>query len=163
MTNTAQQVAAQAAQTDIFDAGDWITLAGVAIAAFALGWQMRALRRQLVLQTYSDYTKRYQEIILHFPEDINQADFDLSSRNEDDRSSVMRYMRAYFDLCYEEHDLSKKKLIAREIWQSWLGGMQFALSKPAFRQAWERIRTDTKYEDDFCFLVYRSVKRLTTG
>lgn len=161
MTNTVQRLSAQVVHMGLLDAGDWIALMGVGIAVVALWWQMRALRRQLVLQTYSDYTKRYQEIILHFPEEINQSDFSLSSR--DDRSSIMRCMRAYYDLCYEEHDLSKRKLIDKQIWQSWFGGMQFALSKPAFRQAWEQIKTDTQYAEDFCLLVDETLARRTTG
>jgi len=168
MTNAVPQTVSSAPTSGLLSAGDWIAIAGagvalvgVAVAAVALWVQIRALRKQLVLQTYSDYTKRYQEIILHFPEDINQSDFDLSSR--DDRSDVMRYMRAYYDLCYEEHDLSKRRLIDKQIWLSWLGGMQFALSKPAFRQAWEQIKTDTQYAEDFCLLVDESLKRRTTG
>lgn len=141
MTNTLQEATAQVSSSGLLDAGDWITLAGVGIAIIALLWQMHSLRKQLVLQTFSDYTKRYQEIILHFPEEINRADFDLSSR--DDKSNVMRHMRAHYDLCFEEYDLSKRKLIDKCTWNGWREGMEFAFSKPAFQQAWQQIKKHT--------------------
>jgi hypothetical protein len=115
---------------------------------------MRSLRKQLMLQTFSDYTKRYQEIILHFPEEINQTDFDLFSR--DDKSSVMRYMRVYYDLCFEEYYLSKRKLIDERTWNDWREGMEFAFSKSAFQQAWQLIKKDTQYKQDFCALVEKA-------
>jgi len=160
MTNSVQQLEVLATPAGGLDVGEIAALAGVGVAVIALLWQMRALRKQLALQTYSDYTKRYQEIILHFPEEINQDDFDLSSRT--DRPKVMRYMRAYFDLCFEEYDLSERKLIPTQIWQSWLGGIEFALSKPAFRQAWDQIKADTQYRDWMRqrFLLRPCIRRL---
>jgi len=154
MTGTLKQATAQASSSGLLYTGDWIALVGVGIAIIALLWQMRSLRKQLMLQTFSDYTKRYQEIILHFPEEINQTDFDLSSR--DDKSSVMRYMRVYYDLCFEEYYLSKRKLIDERTWNDWREGMEFAFSKSAFQQAWQLIKKDTQYKQDFCALVEKA-------
>lgn len=152
MTDPAQPIS-----LSLLDFGHWIALAGVATAVIALWWQIRSLRKQLLIQTFSDYTKRYQDIVLHFPEEINQMDFDLSSRG--DRSQVMRYMRAYYDLCFEEFDLSRRKLIDRKVWDSWRDGMEFAFSKPAFQQAWEQIKADTRYPEEFNSLVEKAGHR----
>jgi hypothetical protein len=86
------------------------------------------------VQIYSEYTKRYQEIITRFPEDINDAAFNLTGRS--DYNQVMRAMRTYFDLCFEEWHLHERKLIRKDIWSVWSGGIKVALSKPAFVQAW---------------------------
>jgi hypothetical protein len=58
---------------------DWIalgsaaaTLGGVLISLIALWKQMRKLSDQLMIQQFSYYTKRYQDIILNFPENINE-------------------------------------------------------------------------------------------
>jgi hypothetical protein len=167
MANVVGQISASVSDTGLLSAGDWIAigaafiaLVGVAVAIVALVQQIRALRKQLFLQTFSDYTKRYQEIILHFPEDINQSDFDLSSRN--DRSSVMRYMRAYYDLCFEEFHLFRMRLIDQSVWESWREGMEVAFSKTAFQQSWDQIKTDTQYGDDFCALVEGAHNRRAT-
>ncbi len=64
---------------------DWIslvsaiaTLFGVGVALYANLQQMKKMNNQLVIQQFSDYTKRYQEIILNFPENINEQSFDFS-------------------------------------------------------------------------------------
>jgi len=90
---------------------DWIAIGGVVAALLAILWQSRQVRRQLILQNYSEYTRRYQQIILAFPEDINQKDFILQDRQG--RDSVMRQMRTYFDLCYEEYFLWKCKRLSQ--------------------------------------------------
>jgi hypothetical protein len=133
---------------------DWISLGsaiatflGVVVAIVALWKQMRKLSEQLMIQQFSDYTKRYQEIILHFPENINEANFVLASHPEN--TSTMRYMRAYFDLCFEEWYLNQRRLIDKEIWKVWKGGMEAALSKPAFKQAWGQIKQDTSFGKEF--------------
>ncbi len=105
--------------------------------------QLRILNRQLKLQIYADYTKRYQEIILHFPEDINSPSFSLDGRS--DYEKTMRYMRVYFDLCYEEWDLYRKGLIPNDLWSSWEAGMKTAMTKTAFKQAWDVVEATSYY------------------
>lgn len=133
---------------------DWIalgsavaTLAGVFVSVVALWKQMGKLSTQLMIQQFSDYTKRYQDIILNFPEDINEQSFTLANRS--DYTQTMRHMRAYFDLCYEEWYLNTRKLIDENIWYVWKQGMATAFSKPAFRQAWAVIRKNSDYGDEF--------------
>ncbi|HEU0283278.1 MAG TPA: hypothetical protein VFQ99_05800 [Gallionella sp.] len=95
---------------------DWINLGsaiatflGVVVAAVAIWLQMKKLNNQLLIQQFSEYTKRYQEIILHFPETINEPTFDFAA--DQNRNCTMRYMRAYFDLCFEEWYLKQRELI----------------------------------------------------
>ena len=133
-----------------------VTAAGVAVVYL----QLRTLSQQIKLQHFSDYTKRYQEIILHFPEDINESNFVLAGR--EDYNQTMRYMRAYFDLSYEEWELSQKKLIAPAFWGTWKSGIEFALSKPAFQQGWQVIRRDTRYGPEFEDFVDRCVNRASS-
>jgi hypothetical protein len=57
----------------------------------------------------------------------------------------MRYMRAYFDMCYEQWFLNTRKLLDGKIWADWKLGMGSAFSKPAFRQAWRIIKEDSNF------------------
>jgi len=133
---------------------DWISL-GSAVATFlsvivaiiAIWLQMKKLNNQLIIQQFSDYTKRYQEIILHFPENINEQSFDFST--DPNKNTTMRYMRAYFDLSFEEWHLNQRKLIDSETWNVWEGGIKTALSKTAFKNAWLVIKKDTSYGQEF--------------
>jgi hypothetical protein len=134
--------------------GDWIALGsavatflGVLVAIGAIIYQGRKITHQLVLQNFSEYTKRYQEIILKFPEDINEPTFKLEGRS--DYNTTMRALRAYFDLSYEEWYLNKRGFVDEGIWAVWEGGMKTALDKPAFRQAWHKIRSDTQFGVEF--------------
>ena len=137
---------------------DWmslITTVATACSAIATGFaawvvysQLGKLSRQITLQTFADYTKRYQSIILNLPEDINASDFVLNG-DRSDYTKTMRYMRAYFDLCFEEWDLNRLKMIDTRHWSVWRGGIETALSKPAFKQAWEIIRKDTRFGREF--------------
>lgn len=126
-----------------------ILLLIVAIVSIWVG--VRAHNNQLRLTFYADYTKRYQEIILNFPENINTPDFNLGSFNDQDRrDKTMRYLRVYFDLCSEEFHLwGEIRGIDKKIWENWKKGIENALSKPAFQQAWVIIKEDTVHSDDF--------------
>ena len=92
-------------------------------------------------------TKRYQEIVLNFPESINDPDFKFGKRGTDKYDKTMRYMRSYFDLCFEEWDLNDRNLIDNKTWEVWRGGIQTAMKKSAFRQAWTiAMNTGTDYK-----------------
>ena len=135
-------------------ATNWLTFAGILLALAAIIYQNIANGKQLRLQNFSDYTKRYQEIILHFPESINEATFALEKLPDADvRNTTLRYMRAYFDLCFEEFTLADRKIIDKAVWAVWKEGIQFALSKPAFRESWAIVKRDTRYGDAFVAFV----------
>jgi len=143
--------------------GHFIAIAACFISIITLIVQFRANRKQLEiqnnqlkLQNYIEYTKRYQDIIINFPEDINEPSFDMQALDQGTYDKTMRYMRVYFDLCFEEYYLHQEKLIDDNIWSTWEGGMIFAFSKSAFKQAWQKIKTDTEYNDSFNAMVENS-------
>jgi len=126
---------------------------GIAVLTFfviiIMIWQVRILKRQLKLNFFSEYTKRYQEIILHFPENINSTDFSFEKLDSKVKDGTMRYMRVYFDLCGEEYNLNQEEYIEKAIWNYWEDGMKSAFSKKAFKEAWIIIKKDTQYKDEF--------------
>jgi len=107
----------------------------------------------LKLNFFADYTKRYQEIILNFPESINQKNFDIRKMPENDRNEVLKYMRVYFNLCSEEYDLYTNNYISERVWKNWKEGIEFAFSKKAFVDAWYIIKLDTTYYSKFTILI----------
>ena len=131
-------------------ASDWIaivagliTLAGVVVVFL----QLRSLNQQTRLQNFGEYTRRYQHIVLNFPEDINSQTFLLKGRPDYD--NVMRYMRAYYDLCFEEWYMHDKELIEDDFWSVWIDGIKTAVSKPSFQQGWQVMKADTNYGPRF--------------
>ena len=137
-----------------------ILLATVVGLFFSLRYnrkQLKAYNKNLKLNFFADYTKRYQEIILNFPESINRSDFEFDQLEENVRNITMRYMRAYFDLCSEEYDLKRAGYIEDSIWDYWKLGIEFAYSKRAFRDAWGIIKLDTIYYPEFSSWIERIV------
>jgi len=131
------------------EVGNLIATAAALVAIAGLIYQSVSTRKQIKLHNFIEYTKRYQEIILNFPEGINRGDFVIARLEEQQRDKTMRYMRAYVDLCFEEYTLHEKRFIDDDLWSIWEGGMRTAFTKPAFRQAWKAIRKDTEYGQAF--------------
>ncbi|MCG7970003.1 MAG: hypothetical protein JBO36_05035 [Candidatus Thiodiazotropha taylori] len=125
------------------------TVVGIFVAILGLRNSINQFRKQLQLTVFTDYTKRYQEIILNFPEEINRDDFDFDKLDTEKRDKTLRYMRAYFDLCSEEYFLHSKGDIDEATWNEWRSGMRFAFSKSAFKKGWEIVNLDTMYYPDF--------------
>ena len=131
------------------------------ITGLALGFTISSFKKQLQLNFFADYTKRYQEIVLNFPESINDKEFELDKLETPVRDKTLRYMRAYFDLCSEEYYLWKKGNIDASTWQEWETGIKFAFSKPAFQQAWKILGFDTIYYGKFSEFVNKSMQSKT--
>jgi hypothetical protein len=138
---------------------DIIALFAAIIALVALAYQLRGNKNQLKLQNFIEYTKRYQSIVLNFPENINDKDFDISKIDNDLAEKLFRLMRLYFDLCSEQYYLHSAGLIDKELWLLYENGMKTTFSKPAFKQSWEKISKDTKFDDHFVFFVKKTINK----
>jgi hypothetical protein len=95
----------------------FVTIVGLLISILFNSLQNRNLTKQLRLNFFVDYTKRYQEIIINLPENINSRDFKYKNLSDKDRDKTLRLMRAYFDLCSEEFYLYENKHIDSYIWE----------------------------------------------
>jgi hypothetical protein len=96
----------------------------------------REQRKISQLNLFAQYTKRYQKIILHLPEDLNDETILEDEQNK-------RYLRVYFDLCSEEYFLNAKKYIAPEVWKEWKEGMKSAFQQKAILTYWQEIETSS--------------------
>ena len=127
------------------------------IPLVALLFSVRSFQQQFQINFFADYTKRYQEIILNLPININHADFRIDSLEPDENEKTLRYMRAYFDLCSEEYFLWRDGKISEDVWEEWEKGIKFSFEKPAFKQAWQILESDTIYKGNFTDFVDRSI------
>jgi polyphosphate kinase 2 (PPK2 family) len=133
---------------------DWIsliTLAVLVIGIWVVWRQGGRIYRQLALRNYAEYSKRYEAILVNFPDDIKSQNFNLKARP--DYEQIMRQMRVYVDLSYEEWYLNKQGLVDREMWESWKAGVEAMFSKPAFQQAWQIIKQDSKYGTEYAVFI----------
>ena len=49
----------------------------------------------------------------------------------------------YVDLCNEQTFLRQHKRVGRDTWRFWADGMRSNLSRPAFKKAWETIKSNS--------------------
>jgi polyphosphate kinase 2 (PPK2 family) len=124
-----------------------IVLSVLIIGVWVLWRQGGKIYQQLSLRNYAEYSRRYEAILVNFPNDIKASTFNLKGRP--DYEQIMRFMRVYVDLSYEEWYLSKQGLVGRKMWESWKMGVEAMFSRPAFQQAWLVIKQDSKYGTDF--------------
>ena len=130
-----------------------ITLLGVIITLLLFVFETASKNKMQKQNFFADYTKRYQKIMLHLPEGLHHSNFDYGQLNAEERDKILRYIRAYFDLCSEEYDLHLQKLINKKVWENWKEGMKSVFSKQAFREAWNMIALDSSYYKDFVHFV----------
>lgn len=133
------------------------TLIGILFAYRSLRSQIDIQNNQQKIEIFSEYTKRYQEIIVDFPENINEQGFELLSLKKEDYDKLMRKMRQYFDLSFEEWYLNNGGLLDSRFWNLWSGGMTTALSKPAFVDAWKIVKIHTVYGNDFEYFIEQKI------
>ena len=142
-----------------------VAVIAVIVTVKSLRISMEQFNEQLQLTVFTDYTKRYQEIMLNFPESINEETFDFDKLDEGDEKKVkektLRYMRAYFDLCSEEYFLYSQGKIGANTWREWKSGIEYAFSKTAFIKGWEIISLDTGYYPDFVRFVEEIIDKKT--
>ena len=133
-----------------------IAFASALIAITALIYQINSFTKQLKLQNFTEYTRRYQEILLNLPENINSNNFELEKLDKEKKEKTLRYLRAYYDLCSEEFYLKNNKYLDSKVWKLWELGMKSAFRKKAFVDAWALIQKDTYYYTEFeNFVLYK--------
>ena len=138
-----------------------VAVIAIVITIYSLRKSIEQFKEQLQLTVFTDYTKRYQEIVLNLPESINEKNFDFDKLDKNNekliKEKTLRYMRAYFDLCSEEYFLHSQEKIGDNTWREWKIGIEYAFSKTAFIKGWDIIRLDTGYYPEFVEFVNKSM------
>lgn len=141
------------------DIASFLTLLMIVFIVYYNHKQYKQMERQIIIQNqqlstqneqikhnyFTEFTKRYQNISLHFPENINEDTFRYEKLEKNIRDKTMRYMRVYFDLCSEEFFLHEKKYLDEDVWNEWKEGMKVAFNKKAFKDAWEKVTNESEF------------------
>lgn len=93
------------------------------------------------LTIFSEYTKRYNDIMLHMPEEIFAQETKLTKETH-------KYARLYFNLCSEEFYLKEHGLIDAEIWNNWNDGIITRMKSPVMQAEWNSFREE-EYDKKF--------------
>lgn len=110
------------------------------IAAITIVYTQYKDRRQNKIMLFSEYTRRYQELLINMPPNMVCCTDHLNDE-------ILIYMRLYFDLCSEEFHLWKKGMIPNQVWEMWKEGMQITTNRPIYKMAWKELSVE--YNRDF--------------
>jgi hypothetical protein len=130
-------------------------LVAVPIAAIAIIVSLKGIRDQLWLSMFSEYTRRFGEIMDGLPFEARRpgSEFRLSSLNLSEREHVLSVMRRYLNLCSEEHYLYRRGKVDRETWGIWQSGIRETTRFPCFQESWDALRCEYEYIPWFCDLI----------
>jgi hypothetical protein len=131
--------------------GILVSLAGVAVAVLAIRSQGQALRRQLCVQTFTEYTRRYRELLAQVPEELLGATTPVDAIEQ--HKGKLSLLRTYFDLCFEEYYLYSRGFMDEDLWLLWRSGMEFAFSRPLVAVGWRLLKPGIQYPPEFVEFV----------
>jgi hypothetical protein len=130
------------------------SVAGVIVALVAIVVTVRGLRDQLWLQTFSEYTRRYGEIVRELPSEARHpgAQFIFDNLPVDEQGRVLNIARAYLNLCSEEYFLHSRGRIDNETWSIWRAGMVEVLRAPWIQTTWTMLKPEYRFLEFCSFL-----------
>jgi hypothetical protein len=108
------------------------------IATFAVVYSVLALRNQLRLQVFLEYTRRFDEI--EFQDGGFQSAWTQLTPKQARKAE--RAFRKYFDLCSQEWWLHHTGKIENRVWEVWARGMADIVNTPGGRHAWKVIQPE---------------------
>ncbi|MCR5298364.1 MAG: hypothetical protein K6D57_03600 [Paludibacteraceae bacterium] len=125
--------------TDILQLGLLIaSFLAVLCSCWAI-WQTKSMaKEQYKFHFFTEYTRRYQDLILQMPDNLNTTSIHCKDVNT--------YMRLYFDLCSEEFYLHSKGVIDDKVWGLWTEGIRTSMNNTKYKTAWKLI--GTHYDDE---------------
>ena len=126
---------------------DIIALLAIVITLILNFIQNVRLTDQMKLQMFSEYTKRYQDIMINLPLKYFQKDFEYSK--SDDKDKIQKYLRMYFDLSSEEFYLYKSKKIDSMVWKEWESGILENLRNEYVRNELVQIGIRKEFYSEF--------------
>lgn len=106
--------------------------------------EMRVITKQhFQFQFFAEYTKRYQDLMLKMPKDLDTSP--IYGKDVD------TYMRLYFDLCSEEYYLHSQGVIDDYVWGLWTEGIKTTMNNKKYKTAWKTLGG---YYDDKSFISF---------
>lgn len=123
---------------------DWNALSATANAVTAAGvflaiWQLRVTKSVAQLQFEDSLAKEYRDLAARIPTKAFYGTALSEAEHRDSRDEFFRYI----DLSNEQIALRKRNRISKKVWASWCNGIEYNLSLPAFRKAWDEIKERT--------------------
>jgi hypothetical protein len=144
----------------------WVAVGTGALVVVTGGFvatTLMGIREQLWLATFTEYTRRYSDIMDSLPFEARQptARWDLDQVTTTERAAALGVMRRYLNLCSEEHYLVTRGKIDHQTWAIWTSGIRDTVRLPWFPDAWTILRSEYASVPDFCEFMDQLVTPVT--
>lgn len=108
---------------------------------------LRGVQAQMHVQTFTEYTRRYSDIADSLPADFASPSCttDPTAMPPEGRAALLRAMRRYFNLCWEELHLRRAGKIDGRTWTIWEAGVRDTMRSPCVRACWSMLRDEYDY------------------
>jgi len=117
---------------------DWSALGsiGTALAVLVAAWQVHKNTQQARTDFEDDLSREYREVARCIPVKAHLG----QELGEEEFEKAFPSLYQYIDLTNEQIFLRMNGRIRKETWLNWGDGMKSNLGRPAFIQAWSRIK-----------------------
>ena len=146
------------------------SVAGVIVAIATVVVALRGVRHQLWLQTFSEYTRRYGEIVRELPSEARRPGgrFVFDELDSEEQGRVLNIARAYLNLCSEEYFLHDRGRIDDETWTIWRAGIVEVLRAPWIQTTWTMLKPEYRFLEfcsflDECIIEARAVENASAA
>ena len=130
-------------------ATDAATLAAVLLAAIGLWHGIRTYKNQTNLQVFTEYAKRYDDILQSFPKEALSTRLDLLGTPPDPSEELSLAVLRYLNLCSEEYYLYDKGILSKKVWDIWEAELKRTLTSALLRREWAKLEVEFETYSEF--------------
>ena len=126
---------------------------------FAIYQYIGDREKQYKAKVASQQRKYIRDIVLHLPSNIYESAFELDRVDAEQQEQILRLMRAYFDIAYDCNMLYKNKQLSKKDWLAIKTDLEYALTKPAFQDAWYTLNQTRGYQAKFANFIRKFIEK----
>ncbi|MBI5648227.1 MAG: hypothetical protein HY962_14950 [Ignavibacteriae bacterium] len=106
-------------------------------------------RRQINVQAFFEYTRRFEDIINQLSVEERSTLFDANPPPETISPEANRFILRYLNLCSEEYYLVKKGWLSKDVWNIWKQELERTIKSPVVDREWKTYRDEFSAYTEF--------------
>jgi hypothetical protein len=132
------------------DLGSIANLVAVLVAAASIWAGFNAVKKQISLSVFSEYSKRYHEIMRRFPLKMwTIQNLKIDAFSAEERERLTESFADFFRLLAGERHLRLLKFVDDRTWRLWLNSTAQLMAQPASKEVWNDLRAGFSYDPGF--------------
>lgn len=130
--------------------GNLAIVAALASIAVVLLAGLREIGKHVSIQTFSDYSQKYHEILARFPLEVwTTKNLTLASLSEAQMTELLSSYGDFFRLLANERHLRRIHFVDAKTWRLWSASSHRIMTLTVTKDAWARLRPRFSYDPKF--------------